>query len=135
MTSFFKIPFITNLFKVEEVDGYENIQKRISTKKDYLDNILSYFKNLESLFREIPEKIYNYNYNLLNFIVVPEEQNIHDSIKSIGKDIFGDTVEILKLLREMINHISTHRNTLSKEITIYEELKKINKDLKKKKKN
>ena len=133
MTSFFKIPFITNLFKVEEVDGYENIQKRISTKKDYLDNILSYFKNLESLFREIPEKIYNYNYNLLNFIVVPEEQNIHDSIKSIGKDIFGDTVEILKLLREMINHISTHRNTLSKEITIYEELKKINKDLKEEK--
>ena len=133
MTSFFKIPFITNLFKVEEVDGYENIQKRISTKKDYLDNILSYFKNLESLFREIPEKIHNYNYNLSNFIVVPEEQNIHDSIKSIGKDIFGDTVEILKLLREMINHISTHRNTLSKEITIYEELKKINKDLKEEK--
>ena len=133
MASFFKIPFITNLFKVEEVDGYENIQKRISTKKDYLDNILSYFKNLESLFREIPEKIHNYNYNLSNFIVVPEEQNIHDSIKSIGKDIFGDTVEILKLLREMINHISTHRNTLSKEITIYEELKKINKDLKEEK--
>ena len=133
MTSFFKIPFITNLFKVEEVEGYENIQKRISTKKDYLENINSYFKNLESLFREIPEKIYNYNYNLSNFIVAPDEQNIHDSVKSMGKDIFGEIVEILKFLREMINHISTYRNTLNKEITIYEELKKINKDLKEEK--
>ena len=133
MTSFFKIPFITNLFKVEEVEGYENIQKRISTKKDYLENINSYFKNLESLFREIPEKIYNYNYNLSNFIVAPDEQNIHESVKSMGKDIFGEIVEILKFLREMINHISTYRNTLNKEITIYEELKKINKDLKEEK--
>ena len=133
MTSFFKIPFITNLFKVEEVDGYENIQKRITTKKDYLENILSYFKNFESLFREIPERIYTYNSNLSTFIVAPEEQNIHDSVKSIGKDIFGDIVEILKFLREIINHISTYRNTLNKEITIYEELKKINKDLKEEK--
>ena len=133
MTSFFKIPFITNLFKVEEVDGYENIQKRITTKKDYLENIISYFKNFESLFREIPERIYTYNSNLSTFIVAPEEQNIHDSVKSIGKDIFGDIVEILKFLREIINHISTYRNTLNKEITIYEELKKINKDLKEEK--
>ena len=133
MTSFFKIPFITNLFKVEEVEGYENIQKRISTKKDYLENINSYFKNLESLFREIPQTIYNYNYNLSNFIVAPDEQNIHESVKSMGKDIFGEIVEILKFLREMINHISTYRNTLNKEITIYEELKKINKDLKEEK--
>ena len=133
MTSFFFFFFITNLFKVEEVDGYENIQKRITTKKDYLENIISYFKNFESLFREIPERIYTYNSNLSTFIVAPEEQNIHDSVKSIGKDIFGDIVEILKFLREIINHISTYRNTLNKEITIYEELKKINKDLKEEK--
>ena len=129
MTSFFKIPFITNFFKVQEVEGYENIQKRVSTKKDYLENIINYFKNIESLFKEIPEKIQYYNSNLSNFIVSQEEQNIHDGIKSIGKYIFRDIIENLKFLRQIINHISAYRNTLNKELAIYDELKKINKDL------
>ena len=127
--SFFKIPFITNLFKIKEVDGYENLQKRITTKKEYLENILSYFKNLENTFKDIPERIQNFNKNLSNIIVTPEEKNIQDEVNLIGKNILKESKDNLSFLREVIKHLSNHITALNKEITIYEELKRINKDL------
>ena len=127
--SFFKIPFITNLFKIKEVDGYENLQKRITTKKEYLENILSYFKNLENTFKDIPERIQNFNKNLSNVIVTPEEKNIQDEVNLIGKNILKESKDNLSFLREVIKHLSNHITALNKEITIYEELKRINKDL------
>ena len=129
MASFFKLSFINNLFKIKEVEGLENLQKRITDKKEYLENIISYFKSLENSIKEVPEKIKNANKNLSNIICQPEEENIHNSIQLIGKNTYIDFKENLILITQIIKHFLEHKDMLNKELSIYDEFKKINRDL------
>ena len=127
--SFFKLAFITNLFKIKDVDGYENLQKRISEKKEFLENILNNLKNLENSIKDISEKVQNSNKNISNITFAPEEKNIHDTIKLIGLNIHRELDDNFNLLEQIIKHLSNHKDILIKELNLYEELKKTNKEL------
>ena len=129
MAAFFKLAFINNIFKIKEVEGFEELQKRVSNKKEYLENILSYCKSLENSIKEVPEKIQNANKNFENIVCSPEEQNIHDSIKSIGQKTYEIFKENLILITQIIKHLSDHKEALSKELSIYAEFKRANRDL------
>ena len=127
--SFFKLAFITNLFKIKDVDGYENLQKRISDKKEFLENIVNYLKNLENSLKDISEKVQNSNKNITNIKYSSEEKNIYDTIKIIGLNIYKELDDNYILLNQIIKHLSVHKDILIKELNIYEELKKTNKEL------
>ena len=104
--SFFKLAFITNLFKIKDVDGYENLQKRISDKKEFLENIVNYLKNLENSLKDISEKVQNSNKNITNIKYSSEEKNIYDTIKIIGLNIHKELDDNYILLNQIIKHLS-----------------------------
>ena len=128
MDLFFK-GYIANLFKTKDVEGYEILHKRISEKKLYLENILSCLKNLDNSLKDSLFAVQNSNKSLETIIFSPEEGNIQNVIKSIYQKISNNITDNLNLLKQIIAHITGHKSNLSKELNIYEELKKINKDL------
>ena len=132
MASFFKFAFINNInnfFKIKEVEGFENLQKRVTDKKEYIENSVSYFKSLENSIKEVPDKIQNSNKNLTNIACSSEEENIHNAIKSIGQNAYINFKENLTLINQIIKHLSEHKDRLNKELTIYDEFKRVNRDL------
>ena len=128
MDLFFK-GYIANLFKTKDVEGYEILHKRITEKKLYLENILSCLKNLDNSLKDSLFAVQNSNKSLETIIFSPEDGNIQKVIKSIYQKISNNIMDNLNLLKQIIVHITGHKSNLSKELNIYEELKKINKDL------
>ena len=61
MDSIFKIAYLANLFKTKDVEGYENLQKRISDKKEYFEKVLPCLKNVES---ELIQSVLSSDYNI-----------------------------------------------------------------------
>lgn len=126
MDSFLKLSYIANLFKIKDVNGFENLQKRITEKKEYLEKIVSSFNNVSNYLKEIYGKIFNLNKALSNII---EENNIQEIVTSIYQKIINDLKEKFKLIGQANSIFSNHISVLNKEIAFYEDLKKINRDL------
>ena len=131
--SFFKLPFIINFIKKKDIEGYENLQRRIFGKKEFLDNILNIVKIFENSFKDISEKVQKENINIIKMKYEPEEKNIHDIIKLVCLNIQKDLEINSILLNQIIKHFSTHKDILIKELNFYEELKKANKYVKEEK--
>ena len=124
--SFLKIPFIIDLFRIKDIDGYQNLQKRINFKKVFLTNILEYLKFFENCLKDFSERVQNTNINLINMKFEPEEKNVHDIVKLICFNIQKDLEINSILLKEIIKHLSKHKDILIKELIFYDELKKTN---------
>ena len=129
MDSFLKLSYIANLFKIKDVNGFENLQKRITEKKEYLEKIVSSFNNVSNYLKEIYGKILNSNKALSNIIFSLEENNIQEIVTSIYQKIINDLKEKFKLIGQANSIFSNHISVLNKEIAFYEDLKKINRDL------
>lgn len=129
MDSFFKLSYITNFFKIKDVNGFENLQKRIIEKKEYLEKIISSFQNISNYLKDIYEKIDHSNKALSNIIFSLEENNIHEVVKSIYQKLINDLKEKYTLIGQAQSIFSKHVSVLNKEISFYEEFKKINRDL------
>ena len=129
MDSFLKLSYIANLFKIKDVNGFENLQKRITEKKEYLEKIVSSFNNVSNYLKEIYGKIFNSNKALSNIIFSLEENNIQEIVTSIYQKIINDLKEKFKLIGQANSIFSNHISVLNKEIAFYEDLKKINRDL------
>ena len=125
--SFFKLPFIINFIKKKDIEGYENLQRRIFGKKEFLDNILNILKIFENSFKDISEKVQKENVNIIKMKYEPEEKNIHDIIKLVCLNIQKDLEINSILLNQIKKHFSTHKDILIKELNYYKELKKVNK--------
>lgn len=129
MNALFKMSYITNFFKIKDVEGYENLQQRITDKKEYLEKIISIIKSLENSIKVCLNDVQNSNKSLENIKYSEEEKNLHDIIKLIYKKISNSFQDNLNLLNQINLHITKHKSNLDKEISYYEEFKKINKDL------
>ena len=129
MDSFFRLSYFTNFFKVKDVNGFENLQKRITEKKQYLEKIISSFQNIRNYIKDLYDKLDNSNKSLSNIVFSVEENNIQEVVKSIYQKLINDLKEKFNLIGQAHSLFSKHISVLSKEITFYEELKKINKEL------
>ena len=129
MDSFFRLSYFTNFFKVKDVNGFENLQKRITEKKQYLEKIISSFQNIRNYIKDLYDKIENSNKSLSNIVFSVEENNIQEVVKSIYQKLINDLKEKFNLIGQAHSLFSKHISVLSKEITFYEEFKKINKEL------
>ena len=126
---FLKKSLIANLFKVKDVEGYENLQKRISNKKEFLEKILSCFNNLDNSLKDISKKILNIKSTLKNIPLSPEEKDIHVTSDSILSKIYKTFEENKNFVDKLIRNLSSHISKLGKEESYYEELKTINRNL------
>ena len=129
MDSIFKIAYLANLFKTKDVEGYENLQKRISDKKEYFEKVLPCLKNVESSLKDCLSTVQSSNKSLEIIQFSPEENNIQDLIKSIYQKISNNIYNNFLLLNNIISEISSHKSNLVKELDYYSDLKKVNKDL------
>ena len=121
--------FFKNLFKVKDIEGYEDLQKRITNKKEYLEKLLSCFNNLNNSLKDISKKILNIKSTLKNIPLSPEEKDIHVTSELILGKIYKTFEENKNFVDKLITNISNHISKLEKEVSHYEELKTINKNL------
>ena len=128
-TTFLKKMNLKKLFKKKDVEGYETLQKRVENKKEFLEKILECFNNFHDYLNNFSEKIKNLNSTLNHITFSPEEKCFHDTAKLIYRKIYNNFEQNSVLLAKLINYISGHISKLDKEVSFYQQLKKINKDL------
>ena len=127
--TFLKKMNLKKLFKKKDVEGYETLQKRVENKKEFLEKILECFNNFHDYLNNFSEKIKNLNSTLNHITFSPEEKCFHDTAKLIYRKIYSNFEQNSVLLAKLINYISGHISKLDKEVSFYQQLKKINKDL------
>ena len=127
--TFLKKMNLKKLFKKKDVEGYETLQKRVENKKEFLEKILECFNNFQDYLNNFSEKIKNLNSTLNHITFSPEEKCFHDTAKLIYRKIYNNFEQNSVLLAKLINYISGHISKLDKEVSFYQQLKKINKDL------
>ena len=135
MNAFLKMSVLSNLFNLQtkDVEGYEELQKRISEKKDYLDKTLTNFNGFNKNLKECFNKAISFQKNLQKIKYVQEEKELHDISLLVAQKISKNLEENYNILNIFINSFGSYLPKLNKEISLYEEFKKINKDLKEEK--
>ena len=130
MNAIFKMAYIANFFNgPKDVEGFENLQKLIIDKKEYLEKVLFFFNNIDRYLRECSNRILNLNTEFIKITLSPEEKDIHGTAESIIQKICKNIEEDIILIGQLMTNLDTHISQLNKEKKFYDELKKINKDL------
>jgi len=137
MNTFLKMSYLSNLFNIQtktvNVEGYEELQKRISEKKDYLDKALTNFNGLNKHLKECLNKATACNNNFQKIKFAEEEKEIHILSHSVVEKIAKNLEENYNILNLFIKSFGSYLSKLNKEISLYEEFKKISKELKEEK--
>ena len=135
MNAFFKMPYLSNLFNIQtkNVEGYEELQKRISEKKDYIDKALTNFNGFNKYLKECFNKAISFQNNFQKIKFVEEEKDLHVLTESVVQKITKNLEENYNILTVFINSFESYLSKMKKEISLYEDFKKIHKELKEEK--
>ena len=117
----------TNVTK--DVQGYENLQKRINDKSNYLESAFHCFSDLSKSLKDFMKQIIYYNTKFTSIIKSPEEQPIHETCKLIYQKLINDLEQNSNIIDDYINNLNYLLKKFNEEKNIYENLKRINKDL------
>ena len=119
--------FTTTITK--DVEGYEKLQKRINDKSNFLESAFHSFSDLNKSLKDFLKQVIQYNTKFTSIIKSPEEQPIHETCKLIYQKLINDLEQnsiVIDEYRTNLNQLLTHFN---QEKNIYEDLKRINKEL------
>ena len=119
--------FTTTVTK--DVEGYEKLQKRINDKSNFLESAFHSFSDLNKSLKDFLKQVIQYNTKFTSIIKSPEEQPIHETCKLIYQKLINDLEQnsiVIDEYRTNLNQLLTHFN---QEKNIYEDLKRINKEL------
>ena len=119
--------FTTTVTK--DVEGYEKLQKRIDDKSNFLESAFHSFSDLNKSLKDFLKQVIQYNTKFTSIIKSPEEQPIHETCKLIFQKLINDLEQnsiVIDEYRTNLNQLLTHFN---QEKNIYEDLKRINKEL------
>ena len=119
--------FTTTVTK--DVEGYEKLQKRIDDKSNFLESAFHSFSDLNKSLKDFLKQVIQYNTKFTSIIKSPEEQPIHETCKLIYQKLINDLEQnsiVIDEYRTNLNQLLTHFN---QEKNIYEDLKRINKEL------
>ena len=78
------------LGSTKDVDGYENLQKRINEKNEFLEKIFNSFSELNRYLKDFLKRMIQLNTNYTNITFSLEEQNIQETCKLIYQKIIGN---------------------------------------------
>ena len=124
--NFFKF-FNTTVTK--DIEGYETLQKRINTKSNYLDSAFHCFSDLNKYLKDFLKQVIFYNTKFTAIIKSPEEQPIHETCKLIYQKLINDLEQNSNLIDEYLTNLNYLIKKFNEEKNIYDNLKRINKDL------
>ena len=119
--------FTTTVTK--DVEGYEKLQKRIDDKSNFLESAFHSFSDINKSLKDFLKQVIQYNTKFTSIIKSPEEQPIHETCKLIYQKLINDLEQnsiVIDEYRTNLNQLLTHFN---QEKNIYEDLKRINKEL------
>ena len=134
MNTFLKMSYLSNLFNiqgknVENVEGYEELQKRISEKRDYIDKALTNFNGFIKYLKECFNKATAFQNNFQKITFAEEEKGIHDMTSLVVQKVTKNLEENYNILNIFIKSFGSYLPKLNKEISLYAEFKKIHKEL------
>lgn len=134
MNTFLKMSYLSNLFNiqgknVENVEGYEELQKRISEKRDYIDKALTNFNGFIKNLKECLNKAKSFQNNFQKIKFAEEEKDIHEMTSLVVQKVTKNLEENYNILNIFINSFGSYLPKLNKEISLYAEFKKIHKEL------
>ena len=130
MNAFLKISYISNLFSsTKDVDGYEELQKRISEKSSYLEKALLTYKNYDKILKECLNKLLSLNSDFIKTTLSPEEKDIHATAVLIFQKICNELAQNDNFIQQIISNLEKMISLFSQENNLYDELKKTNKEL------
>ena len=121
--------FNINLLPTKDVEGYENLQKRINEKNAFLEKVTGCFNELNKNLNDFSKKLIFLNSNFTNITTSLEEQNIHETCKLIYQKIINELGQNNILVEGIIKNLNEHLKAFNHEKTLYEEFKKTNKEL------
>ena len=130
--NFLKI-FNINLAVAKDVEGYEDLQKRINEKSEFLEKVLTSFNELSKYLKDVFKKILLFNSNFSNITFSLEEQNIQETCKLVYQKIINSLEEENKLVEDILKILVEHIKGFHIEKAKYDELKKLGKELKEEK--
>ena len=135
MNTFLKMSYLSNFFGIQtkNVEGYEELQKRILEKKDYIDKALTSFSGFNKHLKECFNKATSFNNNFQKIKFAEEEKDLHVLSESVVQKVTKNLEENYKILNIFINSFGSYLSKLNREISLYEDFKKIHKDLKEEK--
>ena len=113
----------------KDVEGYENLQKRINDRHSYLESALHSFIDLNKFLKDFLKQIIYLNSKFTPIIKSPEEQPIHETCKLIYQKLINDLEQNGNVIDDYIKNLNYLLTKFNEEKNIYENLKKINKDL------
>ena len=121
--------FNINLASEKDVDGYEILQKRINEKNEFLEKVSNSFNELNKYLKEVLRRLKILNANYLNLTFSLEEQNIQEICKLIYQKIINDISKDNQLIEDILKNLVGHIKIFSNEKVMYNEFKKMNKEL------
>ena len=127
--NFLKLLNINLATPIKEVEGYEKLQARINEKSEFLEKVFNSFNELNKYLKEIFKKLLslNSNFTAINFSF--EEQNIQESLKLIYQKIINNVQQDNRLVLDILKNLGGHINAFTKEKALYDDFKKLNKEL------
>jgi len=130
MNAFLKISYLSNLFSsAKDVDGYEELQKRITEKSAYLEKALLSYKNCDRILKECLNKLLSLNSDFIKTTLSPEEKDIHATAVLIFQKICNELAQNNNFVQQIISNLEKMISLFNKEKDLYDDLKKTNKDL------
>jgi len=130
MNAFLKISYLSNLFSsAKDVDGYEELQKRITEKSTYLEKALLSYKNCDRILKECLNKLLSLNSDFIKTTLSPEEKDIHATAVLIFQKICNELAQNNNFVQQIISNLEKMISLFNKEKDLYDDLKKTNKDL------
>ena len=113
----------------KDIEGYENLQKRIQDRSSYLESAFRSFSELNKHLKDFLKQIIIYNTKFTSLIKSPEEQAIHETFKLIYQKLINDLEQNRNIIDDYITHLNSLLTKFNQEKNIYENFKRINKDL------
>ena len=125
--NFFKFFTSTNVTK--DVEGFANLQKRINDKSNFLESAFHSFSDLNKSLKDFLKQVISYNTKFTSILKSPEEQPLHETCKLIYQKLINDLEQNSIVIDEYKTNLNNLLTQFNNEKNIYENLKKINKDL------
>ena len=123
------LKFFTSGNVTKDVEGFEKLQKRINNKSSFLESAFHSFSDLNKSLKDFLKQVISYNTKFTSIIRSPEEQPIHETCKLIYQKLINDLEQNSIVIDEYKTNLNGLLIQFNNEKNVYDNLKKINKDL------
>ena len=112
-----------------DIEWFQTLQKRVDEKFKFFDSICSHMREFNRTLKTFSEKLEYQSKNFDNILYTLEDQFIYDTYKLIHKKIVDNIKAENIYAEENLKMLEIHINKFRSELSIYSDLKDINRSL------